>query len=479
MIVFVLIPISVGKTALMNQFVNSEFSNQYRATFGADFLTKEVTVDDRLVTLQIWDTAGLERFQSLGVTFYRGTDCCVLVCNVNAAKTFDNLDSWRDEFLIHAAPCDPDHFPFVVIGNKIDLENTRAVSTKRLQQWCQSKGDIPFFETSAKEAINVEQAFQTIARKALDCYSKHNPDVIVPVTDNPDEIGPLTIKSPFDKQQLPSFDNVDLFPDMEFVIPGLSKPIHLHRIVLNNTSDALALLFKKSDTPDIRSYFQYDAGSHHVKWLYDKGEIYRNVLVKWLRFCHGEDQRFNWNECIAAAALLCQLKLKGMKELFETIVNYIAEVGKRCIIVVAQWLHECAVDYGGHLIERRGFDPTKVTLVELVDLFSSWLAKFVLSQNCFKYYTDIVVDCLIKLPKDYLDFVVFDETDKVSEFRIRLNYVKYNAAVLTPDEKKGILMHCHINKLCKEELMELRAQGVMQAEDLFEMLIKEAKEWEP
>ena len=51
-------------------------------------------------SLQIWDTAGQERFQSLGVAFYRGADCCVLVCDVNVQKTFENLDNWRDEFLI-------------------------------------------------------------------------------------------------------------------------------------------------------------------------------------------------------------------------------------------------------------------------------------------------------------------------------------------------------------------------------------------
>lgn len=62
----------------MNQYVNKKFTNQYKATIGADFLTKEITVDDRVVTMQIWDTAGQERFQSLGVAFYRGADCCVL-----------------------------------------------------------------------------------------------------------------------------------------------------------------------------------------------------------------------------------------------------------------------------------------------------------------------------------------------------------------------------------------------------------------
>jgi len=95
-------------------------------------------VDDRLVTMQVglsllftswfyhlaqlWDTAGQERFQSLGVAFYRGADCCVLVYDVNSAKSFETLDSWRDEFLIQASPHDPENFPFVVLGNKIDVE---------------------------------------------------------------------------------------------------------------------------------------------------------------------------------------------------------------------------------------------------------------------------------------------------------------------------------------------------------------------
>ena len=103
----------------MNQYVNKKFSSQYKATIGADFLTKEVQVDDRLVTMQIWDTAGQERFQSLGVAFYRGADCCVLVHDVNTAKTFENLENWRDEFLIQASPNDPDNFPFVVLGEYI------------------------------------------------------------------------------------------------------------------------------------------------------------------------------------------------------------------------------------------------------------------------------------------------------------------------------------------------------------------------
>lgn len=121
----------------------------------------------------------------------------MLVYDVNNSKSFDTLDSWRDEFLIQASPMDPESFPFVrprkavihegagadgsqvVLGNKVDVEENRRmvsktrllrsrtkadllwqVSSKRAMAFCQSKGGIPYFETSAKEAINVEQAFE-------------------------------------------------------------------------------------------------------------------------------------------------------------------------------------------------------------------------------------------------------------------------------------------------------------------------------
>jgi len=177
----------VGKTSLMHQYVTKKFDTQYKATIGADFLTKEVMVDDRLITMQIWDTAGQERFQSLGVAFYRGADCCVLVFDVNTAKTFENLDNWREEFLIQAQPRNPDSFPFVLIGNKIDLEQ-RVTSTKKAQSWCLSKGNIPYFETSAKEAVNVDLAFQVIAKNALKTQDPDDVEIFAPesvVLDSP------------------------------------------------------------------------------------------------------------------------------------------------------------------------------------------------------------------------------------------------------------------------------------------------------
>ncbi|XP_042432557.1 ras-related protein Rab7-like [Zingiber officinale] len=88
-----------GLLNLTIRYVHKKFTQQYKVTIGADFVTKEILVDDRLVTLQTWDTAGQERFQSLGVAFYRGVDCCVLVYDVNVRRSFDTLDNWHDEFL--------------------------------------------------------------------------------------------------------------------------------------------------------------------------------------------------------------------------------------------------------------------------------------------------------------------------------------------------------------------------------------------
>ncbi|XP_031262986.1 ras-related protein Rab7-like [Pistacia vera] len=153
----------------MNQYVYNKFSQQYKATIGADFVTKELQIDDKLVTLQIWDTAGQERFQSLGAAFYRGADCCVLVYDVNVLKSFELLHNWREEFLKQADPADPESFPFVILGNKIDIDggNSRVVPEKKAIEWCASKGNMPYFETSAKEDYNIDEAFLCVAKIGL------------------------------------------------------------------------------------------------------------------------------------------------------------------------------------------------------------------------------------------------------------------------------------------------------------------------
>jgi Ras-related protein Rab-7A len=161
---------SVGKTSLMHQYVEKKFDADYKATIGADFQTKEVMLDDKLVTMQIWDTAGQERFQSLGVAFYRGADACVLVYDLTQAKSFTQLASWKEEFLIQAMPPNLDNFPFIVIGNKSDKES-RMVPQSKVDKFCKAPGStaaqIEHFECSAKTGQNIEAAFKTIATLAM------------------------------------------------------------------------------------------------------------------------------------------------------------------------------------------------------------------------------------------------------------------------------------------------------------------------
>ncbi|KAH3760918.1 GTP-binding protein yptV5 [Pelomyxa schiedti] len=157
----------VGKTALLAQFLTNKFTTVYKATIGADFHAKDMYIDGKNCTLQVWDTAGQERFQSLGSAFYRGTDCCALVFDVNVQRTFDDLNMWHLEFITQSEPADPVTFPFVLIGNKIDTAEQRLITQKQAQDWCASKGDIPYIETSAKSSHNVREAFELITRKAL------------------------------------------------------------------------------------------------------------------------------------------------------------------------------------------------------------------------------------------------------------------------------------------------------------------------
>lgn len=124
----------------MNRYSTGKFTGQYKATIGADFLSKDnVVVTDsygqrHLVTLQIWDTAGQERFQSLGVGFYRGADACLLVYDITDPHSLDNLDHWRKEFLeqvgggLQGLGDASTVFPFVVMGNKMDKVSVCVLS---------------------------------------------------------------------------------------------------------------------------------------------------------------------------------------------------------------------------------------------------------------------------------------------------------------------------------------------------------------
>lgn len=166
----------VGKSSLMNVFVSGKFAVDSFHTIGVEFLIKEIVVDGEKVALQIWDTAGQERYRSLRTPFYRGSDCCLLTFAVDDAASFEHLAMWRQEFLNYAdvggrGDIDPEiaasTFPFVAIGNKVDVGGARVVSTERAAEWCQQQG-MPYYETSARDLTNVDAAFEAVVRRVRD-----------------------------------------------------------------------------------------------------------------------------------------------------------------------------------------------------------------------------------------------------------------------------------------------------------------------
>ena len=117
------------------------------------------------MTLQIWDTAGQERFQSLGNAFYRGADACVLVYDITNEQSFYRIEDWRNNFIEQAAIEDANSFPFLLLANKCDLNNERRVPKENGERYA-SEYSMLFFETSALQGDNVQEAIRNLANVA-------------------------------------------------------------------------------------------------------------------------------------------------------------------------------------------------------------------------------------------------------------------------------------------------------------------------
>lgn len=153
---------SVGKTSLVNRFCNNSFQEHHKATVGADFFSRDITVGGESCRLGIWDTAGQERFQSLGMTFYRGADAAILVYDMCSVTSFNNLSRWHGELLNNLT----EEIDFVVVGTKKDLKDSNAVPTEQVSHWCREIGSfsaVPHFQTSVCSGEAVADPFFHLA----------------------------------------------------------------------------------------------------------------------------------------------------------------------------------------------------------------------------------------------------------------------------------------------------------------------------
>jgi len=150
----------VGKSCLLRRFTDHEFMDRSVFTIGVDFKFAALSLQGRLVKLQLWDTAGQERFRTMTTSFYRGAHGVLFVYDVTDKDTFDNLPRWLAEVdkLASRNICK------LVVGNKADLASNRTVSQDTAFAFCKELR-LPYMETSAKTAENVEPAFVAMAKQ--------------------------------------------------------------------------------------------------------------------------------------------------------------------------------------------------------------------------------------------------------------------------------------------------------------------------
>lgn len=148
----------VGKSCLLLRFADDTYSESYISTIGVDFKIRTIELDGKIIKLQIWDTAGQERFRTITSSYYRGAHGIIVVYDITDQDSFQNVKNWLQEIERYAS----ESVNKMLVGNKCDQTAKRVVALQTAKDYADSLS-IPFLETSAKDAVNVEQAFMKMA----------------------------------------------------------------------------------------------------------------------------------------------------------------------------------------------------------------------------------------------------------------------------------------------------------------------------
>ncbi|XP_064470599.1 ras-related protein Rab-27A-like isoform X2 [Ornithodoros turicata] len=155
----------VGKTSFLYQYTNGTFNSKFISTVGIDFREKKITYRapdgggrSQRIYMQLWDTAGQEKFRSLTTAFFRDAMGFLLLFDLTNEQSFLSIRSWLEQLRTHAYCESPD---VVLCGNKADIEDARAVSEERCRSEAAKHG-CPYFDTSAATGHNVNRAVETL-----------------------------------------------------------------------------------------------------------------------------------------------------------------------------------------------------------------------------------------------------------------------------------------------------------------------------
>ncbi|XP_045695869.1 ras-related protein Rab-3C isoform X2 [Phyllostomus hastatus] len=158
---------SVGKTSFLFRYADDSFTSAFVSTVGIDFKVKTVFRNEKRIKLQIWDTAGQERYRTITTAYYRGAMGFVLMYDVTNEGSFTAVQDWSTQIKTYSW----DNAQVILVGNKCDMEDERVVSTERGRRLGEQLG-FEFFETSAKDNVNVKQTFERLVDVICDRMSE-------------------------------------------------------------------------------------------------------------------------------------------------------------------------------------------------------------------------------------------------------------------------------------------------------------------
>eukprot|EP01123_Difflugia_compressa_P005273 TRINITY_DN1692_c1_g2_i5.p1 TRINITY_DN1692_c1_g2~~TRINITY_DN1692_c1_g2_i5.p1 ORF type:complete len:194 (+),score=42.36 TRINITY_DN1692_c1_g2_i5:43-624(+) len=157
--------LGVGKSSIALQYLEKTFTGDDVATIGAEFRTKTIDAAKKRVKLQLWDTAGQEKFRAITVSYFRGASAVIVVFDVTNKASIENLK----RFIEDALQVTGKSFKFLILGNKIDLTNQRQVTQKEVEDILHEFQDIDYSykEASAKTGYGVNEAFKELAESLV------------------------------------------------------------------------------------------------------------------------------------------------------------------------------------------------------------------------------------------------------------------------------------------------------------------------
>ena len=159
--------LGVGKSCVILRYVEGDFPENIMSSIGVDFKTKQIELDDHSIKMQIWDTAGHEKFRTITTSYYKSAQAIIILYDITQKSSFDHIRNWITEI---------DKFGKqgvlkVIVGNKLDLENNRKISKEDAENLALKYG-VKLWEVSAKDNTNIEEMFIDTIKTLLEKNSK-------------------------------------------------------------------------------------------------------------------------------------------------------------------------------------------------------------------------------------------------------------------------------------------------------------------